>query len=209
MAKVQTGQGVSFGPYRLRGPHGPLERRSKSVNLPPKALAVLWHLVTHAGQVVTKEELLAAVWTGTVVGEEALTTCLRQVRRTLGDDVRAPRYIATVHRVGYRFLAPVTASDILFQGSGIGDQRMGRELRKKVESVPHQEVSAPIPIPRIPTPALVGREAELTKLHSLLDRAWRGERRLVFVTGEAGIGKTALVEAFVSEVRSPKSQEAN
>src|SRR5262249_28158392 len=75
----------------------------------PKALAVLWRLVTQAGQVVTKEALLDAVWAGTVVSEGALTTCLRTLRQALGEDAQQPRYIATVHRLGYRFVAPVTA----------------------------------------------------------------------------------------------------
>ena len=61
---MQTEQGMSFGPYHLVGPRGPLFRKSRVVNLPPKALAVLWELVSRAGQVVTKEELLATVWAG-------------------------------------------------------------------------------------------------------------------------------------------------
>src|SRR5262249_31186586 len=54
-------------------------------------------------------------------------------------------------------------------------------------------------------PHLVGRAAELQQLHQLLDKALRGERQLVFVTGEPGIGKTTLIDAFVSEVLSPRS----
>jgi DNA-binding winged helix-turn-helix (wHTH) protein len=56
-----TVHGVSFGPYRLAGPHGPLLRRSQEVAIPPKALAVLWLLVSRAGAVVTKPEWVRAV----------------------------------------------------------------------------------------------------------------------------------------------------
>ena len=75
---METTHGVSFGPYRLAGPHGPLLRCSQEVTISPKALAVLWALVRRAGAVVTKEELLSTVWEGTVVGDEALTSCLRR-----------------------------------------------------------------------------------------------------------------------------------
>src|SRR5262245_40602465 len=112
---MQVVPGVSFGPYRLGGPRGPLFRKSLVVNLPPKALAVLWELVTRAGQVVTKEELLATVWAGTVVGEETLTAFIGILRRALKDTSAQPRYIATVHRVGYRFIASLTPP--LRQGS--------------------------------------------------------------------------------------------
>ena len=92
------------------GPRGPLFRKSLAVNLPPKALAVLWELVTHAGQVVTKEELLATVWAGTVVGEETLTAFIGILRQALRDEAAQPRYITTVHRVGYRFIGKVVSS---------------------------------------------------------------------------------------------------
>ena len=75
---METVHGVSFGPYRLAGPHGPLLRRSLEVTIPPKALAVLWLLVSRASAVVTKEELLSTVWKGTVVGDEAPSSCLRR-----------------------------------------------------------------------------------------------------------------------------------
>jgi DNA-binding winged helix-turn-helix (wHTH) protein len=60
---------LSFGPYRLAGPHGPLWREAQVVPLPPKALAVLWQLARQAGQVVTKDALLEAGWAGTVVSD--------------------------------------------------------------------------------------------------------------------------------------------
>jgi DNA-binding winged helix-turn-helix (wHTH) protein len=75
--------------------------------LPPKPLAVLAYLVAHAGQVATKEALLEAVWPDTVVTEGVLKTCLGQIRQALGERANAPRYIATVHRRGYRFIGPL------------------------------------------------------------------------------------------------------
>jgi predicted ATPase/DNA-binding winged helix-turn-helix (wHTH) protein len=173
-------QALSFGPYRLMGPHGPLWRGARVVPVPPKALAVLWRLVTQAGQVVTKEALLDAGWAGTVVSEAALTTCLRTLRRALGEDAQQPRYIATVHRLGYRFVAPVTVG------------------------VP---VALPGPSPASPAspPLVVGRAEELAQMDTCFAQARQGRRQTVFITGEAGVGKTTVVDAVVHQLASAEA----
>src|SRR5262249_19160479 len=107
---MQHEQGVSFGPYWLAGPQGPLMRDLTVVPLPPKEVAVLWGLTRRAGQVVSQEALFATVWGETIVSEGALTVCLRRLRQALGDDAAQARYITTVHRVGYRFIAQVIAA---------------------------------------------------------------------------------------------------
>jgi DNA-binding winged helix-turn-helix (wHTH) protein len=98
-----------FGPFRLDLTTESLWRDEVLLPLPPKPFAVLAYLVVHAGQVVSKETLLEAVWPNTAVTEGVLKTCLGQIRQVLGETARAPRYIATVHRRGYRFVAPVVA----------------------------------------------------------------------------------------------------
>ena len=100
----------SFGPFRLDPASGCLWRGEELLPLPPKPLAVLTTLVAHAGQVVTKETLLEAVWPETVVTEGVLKTSLGQVRQMLGETARAPQYIATVRGRGYRFIAPLSTS---------------------------------------------------------------------------------------------------
>ena len=182
---MQTGQKLSFGLYQLVGPQGPLLRKSLLVNLPPKALAVLWLLVSRAGQVVSKEELFAAVWPETVVGEETLTAFIGILRRTLKDDARQPRYIATVHRVGYRFIAPLSTTP------PVSSSTFQVPRSKSEQSTVFRET-----LNLKPETILVGREAELAHLHSLFAKALNGERQVVFVTGEAGIGKTTLIDAF-------------
>jgi DNA-binding winged helix-turn-helix (wHTH) protein len=72
--------------------------------------AVLHYLVTRPGQLVTKEELLSAVWSDTYVSNAALKACIRRTRAALQDDPKAPRFIETVQRRGYRFIGPVTSS---------------------------------------------------------------------------------------------------
>ena len=70
-------------------------------------MEVLMALAARAGQVVSREELLAAVWPGVVVGDEALTQSIIKLRRALGDNPRAPSYIETISKRGYRLIAPV------------------------------------------------------------------------------------------------------
>jgi pimeloyl-ACP methyl ester carboxylesterase len=97
----------SFGPFRLDSATGQLRRGDVVVPLAPKAFTVLHYLVTHAGQLITKDDLLELAWADVHVGDGALKVCIREIRRTLADDPRAPTYIETAHRRGYRFIAPV------------------------------------------------------------------------------------------------------
>ena len=97
MASIQC---WSFGAFRLDASTTCLWRGEQLLPLPPKPLAVLAYLVARAGQVVTKDELLEAVWPETVVSEGVLKTCLAQIRRVLSETAQVPQYIATVHRRG-------------------------------------------------------------------------------------------------------------
>jgi DNA-binding winged helix-turn-helix (wHTH) protein/TolB-like protein/Flp pilus assembly protein TadD len=73
----------------------------------PKAMQVLVLLAQSPGRVVTREQLFTGVWPGVVVGDEALTQCIIKLRRALDDDPRAPSYIETIPKRGYRLIAPV------------------------------------------------------------------------------------------------------
>jgi pimeloyl-ACP methyl ester carboxylesterase/DNA-binding winged helix-turn-helix (wHTH) protein len=99
---------VAFGPYRLEIADARLWNGSQSVPLTPKAFAVLQCLAQKPGRLVTKEELFKTVWAGVFVGDAALKVCVREIRRVLADDPKDPTFIQTVHRRGYRFIAPVT-----------------------------------------------------------------------------------------------------
>jgi DNA-binding winged helix-turn-helix (wHTH) protein/TolB-like protein/Tfp pilus assembly protein PilF len=84
-----------------------LARGGEVVRVEPKAMEVLMALAARPGQAVTREELLAAVWPGVVVGDEALTQCIIKLRRALGDNPRSPSYIETISKRGYRLIASV------------------------------------------------------------------------------------------------------
>ena len=100
-----------FGPFRLDPTSGSLWHGDELLTLRPKPLSVLAFLVAHTGEVVTKDALLDAVWPDTIVSDGVLKDCISQVRTVLGETARDPQYITTVHRRGYRFIAPVSTID--------------------------------------------------------------------------------------------------
>jgi DNA-binding winged helix-turn-helix (wHTH) protein/predicted ATPase len=167
---------ISFPPFRLDPVNEQLWRGRRRVPLKPKTFAVLRYLLDRPQRLVTKDDLLDALWAGVHVGEAVLKTHLREIRRALGDEVRTPRFIETVHRRGYRFIA----------------------------AVHHSTAPARAAVSRshaAPAAGVVGRRVELTRLHESLERALAGHRQIVFVTGEAGIGKTTLVTALLEPLR--------
>jgi DNA-binding winged helix-turn-helix (wHTH) protein/tetratricopeptide (TPR) repeat protein len=162
-----------FPPFRLDTENQCLWRRGDApddqrVMLTPKAFAVLRYLVERAGRLVTQDELLEAVWPDTFVQPEVLKYQIADIRGTLGDRARNSLFIETLPRRGYRFVAAVR------------------------ESGP-AEASASASLDR---GRMVGRERELGALRSCLRRTLKGQRQIVFITGEPGIGKTALVDEF-------------
>ena len=96
-----------FDRFRLDPDHACLWRDAEAVVLPPKTFAVLHYLVTHPDRLVTKDELLDALWPETAVTDAVLRVAIGVLRKVLGDTAQTPRFIATVSRRGYRFLAPV------------------------------------------------------------------------------------------------------
>src|SRR6266545_3649463 len=96
-----------FDRFQLDPDHACLWCEAQAIALPPKAFAVLHYLVTHSDRLVSKDELLDAVWPDTAVSEAVVRVAIGALRKVLGDTAQTPRFIATVPRRGYRFLAPV------------------------------------------------------------------------------------------------------
>ena len=166
---------IAFDRFSLDLINECLWRGSEEIKIRPKAFALLNYLLNRSGQLVTKEELLNAVWPETFVGDAVLKVTVGQLREALEDDPKSPRFIETSHRRGYRFIGEIAA--------------------------PKQE-----PGPASPDynssgaffvyTGVVGRQQALARMHRWLSRTLGGERQIGFITGEAGIGKTALVDAF-------------
>jgi len=98
---------IEFPPYRLDLRAERLWRGSQPIELRPKTWALLRYEAEHPDVLVSKEELVRAVWGPIAVSDDALTRTVAELRRRLGDDAHTPRVIETVHRRGFRFIAEV------------------------------------------------------------------------------------------------------
>src|SRR5215813_3353083 len=174
---------IEFPPFHLDMANEQMWRGSEQIHLRPKTFAALRYLVEHAEQLVTKETLFKLLWPGTYVSDSVLMVCIRELRKALGDEARTPRFIETVHGRGYRFISPLSISQPPSQKSNGKRQK-----------------SSPTPNLQYPISTLVGRESELALLHAYWEKARHGERQVVFVAGEPGIGKTTVVEAFLERI---------
>ncbi len=174
-----------FDPTSERLWHG-----SHEVTLRPKTFAVLRYLLEHAGKLITKADLLDAVWPGIAVSDVVPTVCVQELRKMLGDPAGTPRIIETVPKRGYRFIAPLTTAQ--------ADE-------EKLEAGPAfslEPMLAPETLPAngLAASSLVGREAELEQLVERFNKILKYERQIIFLSGELGVGKTALVEAFLTRL---------
>lgn len=151
-------------------------RDGKRISLPPKAFLVLRCLMAQPNQLVTKHQLLEAVWPDTYVVDKVLNLAIVQIRQAFGDDAKQARYIETVHRRGFRWIGAQRLTDI------------ARPDRAADE-----------------TAVCIGRADALADLERCLARAQAGNKQLVLVTGDPGIGKTTLVDEFVSSLARSSS----
>jgi DNA-binding winged helix-turn-helix (wHTH) protein len=123
----QKGPIFRFGEFEVREREFCLLRGEETIPVEPKAFRVLLYLLHNPHRLVTKDELLDAVWQATSVSENSLTRAVAMLRRLLGDDTREPRFIATVPTAGYRFVSPVRVSD----SGGPGPLEQKPELQRK------------------------------------------------------------------------------
>jgi DNA-binding winged helix-turn-helix (wHTH) protein/TolB-like protein len=104
-------EGVRVGGWAVEPALNQLSAAGKIVKLEPKAMAVLVYLADRPGQVVSREALLSAVWSGVLVGDDSLTQVIIKLRKALGDVPEKPAYIQTISKRGYRLIAPVVRSE--------------------------------------------------------------------------------------------------
>jgi predicted ATPase len=164
----------TFGDFQFDTVNECLWHSGERLTLTPRPFAVLRYLIENPQRLVTHDELLEALWPETYVQPQVLRTYVLELRKLLGDDAASPQFIETIPKRGYRFLAQVT--------QGTNGNHHDSEDRQ----------------------VLVGRDAELTALHAHLERARKDERPTLFLTGEAGIGKTALIDTFCSRIGDEK-----
>lgn len=163
---------VRFDRFELDEANSSLLRDGKAVAVAPTPFAVLCMLVRHPGTLLSKTALLDEVWGHQFVSDSVLKTVISDLRTVLDDDARQPRFIETVSRRGYRFIAspvPLTMTPV------------GRSAE------PHSS-------------SLIARGEALSRMSRAWNAACSGIRSVVWVAGEPGIGKTMLIEHFVASV---------
>jgi predicted ATPase/DNA-binding winged helix-turn-helix (wHTH) protein len=191
VVKVGSQERITFDPFCLDLVNECLWRGSQAIKLKPKAFEVLNYLLGRPGQLVTKEELLNTVWPETFVDNAVLKVVICQLREALDDDPKSPRFIETAYRRGYRFIGQIAVG-----GSAlVGEQKI--ESNKDISASVLRAASSP--------PGVVGRDESLSQMRRWLEKMLGGKRQIVFVTGEVGIGKTALVDTFVRSIASDRS----
>ena len=183
---------LRFEGFELDTERRTLTHDDSEIEVEPRVFDVVAYLAAHVDRVVAKEELLDELWGDRFVSEWALSTAVKHARRALGDDGTQQQIIKTSHGRGYRMIAPVeriehqavipaddgTASATTATGDDGGGGEDGSRRRTGADR------ATPL-LPR--TVALIGREAELERLHELNE-----PRSVVTIIGPGGVGKTSL-----------------
>src|SRR5512139_2920398 len=171
-----------FGPFRLLVTRRELMAHGVPVPVGQRAFEILLLLVSRHGELVTKDELMTAVWPGIVVEENNIQVHVSALRKVLAKAGDAGRYLVTIPGRGYRFVAPVECDS-------------ANELNRPTTAVPGQAATvaaagSPAARNNLPHPltSLIGREAEVAEIKAAL-----ASHRLVTLTGSGGVGKTRLV----------------
>jgi DNA-binding winged helix-turn-helix (wHTH) protein len=163
-----------------------LWQNGAQIMLPPRAFAVLRYLVENPGRLVSHDELLDKLWPDTYVQPQILRTYMLELRKLLCDDARQPRFIRSLPKRGYVFLAAVT------------ENGNGRPIIAAAVETPKNGATAGADH-QFATRELVGREKELRTLQSCVERLASKTRQIVLISGDVGMGKTALIDTFASE----------
>jgi len=172
-----------------------LSRADETIQLELKKMDVLVCLIERAGEMVPRNEIVDRVWATEFIADNTLTRAIKEIRYALGDDAKNPSYIETIHRRGYRLIAPVRPAPV--------DHRM----EERIEPFPGLEIREVRAEDRTPYPGLAsfteddaefffGRETEVAQM-------WRKltARRLLAVIGPSGVGKSSFLRAGVIPAR--------
>jgi predicted ATPase/DNA-binding winged helix-turn-helix (wHTH) protein len=176
---IRTEDVCRFGPFLARRGQRELLLEGKPIRLGARAFEVLMALVERAGEVVSKDELIARVWPTTHVDEANIRVHIGALRKLLGDGQKGARYIATIPGEGYSFVAAVTTETL---------DSATLPARSDARETP-QALAVPRQLTR-----MIGRAAIASRLAEQLP-----VRRLVTIVGPGGIGKTTLAVAIASD----------
>ena len=178
-----------FGDFTLDVSRGSLAKGGEEIKLRPKVYETLKYLLENPGRLISKQELMEAVWPDAFVTDDSLVQCTVELRRALDDGTQ--RLLKTVPRRGYLFSAEVTqirltpafSADSCVSAGG-RDPAVPKASGKRLD----------LPVPRT---SLIGREAQVAAASELL---LRRDVRLLSLTGPGGAGKTRLAVAVAASI---------
>lgn len=183
-------------PFRLDFSNSQLWRGEQLVHLHPKAWAILRYLIDQGGRTVSRIELYHSVWKKITVRPDIIKVYINEIRKALGDDRHKPKFVETVPRKGYRFVLPRNKPEQdtpspfpNFQVALTDTSNSDSQKTWQPNTTTEQQKSD-----------LVGRTRELDRLYDCLNKALTGQRQIVFVSGDPGLGKTTLVRAFQEQL---------
>ncbi len=174
----------AFGEFRLDTATRLLRHQEASVGLQPKIYCLLLYFLQHPGRLLSREEIFDGVWQGTVVEDTSLRLAVNFLRLALHDQSKAPHYILTVNKHGYRFLPEVRLEYA-------SDRKQTALLAAGSSYRPADHI--PAVLQNFPT--------ELAELLEIFEDTADSNRRLVFLNGPRSIGKTTLLENFLAAIR--------
>ncbi|MBX7223700.1 MAG: AAA family ATPase [Blastocatellia bacterium] len=179
-----------FFEFSLDAEQSRLSRHGEDLEVQPKVFQALLYLVERRGQLVTKEELVEALWPDTAVSDESLSQIIHKLRRAIGDDGEERRLVQTVPKRGFRFLPEITGDEPQPAVPAV-------EPAVVTVSVPAEPVrKAGFPAEIKTESGFLGRERELAQLVRHYQAALSGICQFALVGGPSGSGKTVLVERF-------------
>jgi DNA-binding winged helix-turn-helix (wHTH) protein len=205
MASSPDGHGATvlrFGPYDVDLARAELRKRGLRVQVQEMPVRVLEMLLARPGEIVSRDEFFARLWPNDAYGilDDNLNTAIRKLRLALDDPARRPRYIETVPRRGYRFIAAIESLALRSSPTALPPSTSPSTTTPAAATspTPRRSDSTANNIREL-AQLFVGRERELTEMRAALQAALDGRDQLVVVAGEAGIGKTRLAERLATE----------
>ena len=173
---------VRFGEFELDERNAQLLLNGNAIPLSPIPFSLLCTLARQPNVLLTKHALLDQVWGHSFVSASVLKGAISDIRNVLGDDPRQPRYIETASRRGYRFICAT--------------QPLGKQQVSVTQSADLPSSPSFFACQTEQSPLFIGRLVELERLHQAWERAVHGNRTIIWIAGEPGIGKTTLIERF-------------
>jgi DNA-binding winged helix-turn-helix (wHTH) protein len=195
-ARVSATADFHVGPWLAQPARNLIRNYATTRHLEPQVMDLLVFLANTGGRVVSKEELIDAVWDGRFIADTTLTRAVADLRRALGDDQRSPQYIETIPKRGYRLIAAVSANGL--HSDATASQTDAAAVAHADPLLPCARIGDRLASER--RRRFVGRESEIAGFRSAL-LAEEPPFVVLHVNGPGGVGKTTLLEEFARVAR--------